>query len=176
MKGIDKVFIWSGNSDLLLALVKNAEDRLNVDRDTRRAMVRVLILVEDSPQYYSSFLPLIYKEIVKQTQAVLGVGLNEEHRLLRMRSRPKIMLAETYEEAMNLCRKYRSYLIGIISDTRIPRNGKLDDKAGADILTFMKQEIPDLPILMLSSESHNRMKAEQIPAIFLDKNSPTLLV
>lgn len=175
LKGIDKVFIWSGNSDLLLALVKNAEDRLNVDRDTRRAMVRVLILIEDSPQYYSSFLPLIYKEIVKQTQAVLGVGLNEEHRLLRMRSRPKIMLAETYEEAMNLCRKYRSYLIGIISDTRIPRNGKLDDQAGADILTFMKQDIPDLPILMLSSESHNRMKAERIPAIFLDKNSPTLL-
>ncbi len=100
LMGIDKVFIWSGNSDLLLALVKNAEDRLNIDRDTQRAMVRVLILVEDSPQYYSTFLPLIYKEIVKQTQAVLGVGLNEEHRLLRMRSRPKIMLAETYEEAM----------------------------------------------------------------------------
>ena len=176
LMGIDKVFIWSGNSDLLLALVKNAEDRLNVDRDTQRAMVRVLILVEDSPQYYSSFLPLIYKEIVKQTQAVLGVGLNEEHRLLRMRSRPKIMLAETYEEAMNLCQKYRSYLIGIISDTRIPRNGKLDDQAGADILTFMKQEIPDLPILMLSSDSHNRMKADSIPAIFLDKNSPNLLV
>ena len=176
LMGIDKVFIWSGNSDLLLALVKNAEDRLNVDRDTQRAMVRVLILVEDSPQYYSSFLPLIYKEIVKQTQAVLGVGLNEEHRLLRMRSRPKIMLAETYEEAMNLCRKYRSYLIGVISDTRIPRNGKLDDQAGADILTFMKQEIPDLPMLLLSSDSHNRMKADRIPAIFLDKNSPNLLV
>ena len=175
LTGIDKVFIWSGNSDLLLALVKNAEDRLNIDRDTRRAMVRVLILVEDSPQYYSSFLPLIYKEIVKQTQAVLGVGLNEEHRLLRMRSRPKIMLAETYEEAMELFRKYRSYLIGIISDTRIPRNGKLDDRAGADILTFMRQEIPDLPILMLSSDSHNRMKADSIPAVFLDKNSPNLL-
>jgi len=176
LKGIDKVFIWSGNSDLLLALVKNAEDRLNVDRDTRRAMVRVLILVEDSPQYYSSFLPLIYKEIVKQTQAVLGVGLNEEHRLLRMRSRPKIMLAETYEEAMNLFQKYRSYLIGIISDTRIPRNEKLDDQAGVDILTFMRQEIPDLPILMLSSDSHNRMKADRIPAVFLDKNSSNLLV
>jgi Pyruvate phosphate dikinase, AMP/ATP-binding domain len=176
LMGIDKVFIWSGNSDILLALVKNAEDRLNIDLDTKRAMVRVLILVEDSPQYYSTFLPLIYKEIVKQTQAVLGVGLNEEHRLLRMRSRPKIMLAETYEEAMNLFQKYRSYLIGIISDTRIPRNGKLDDQAGPDILTFMKQEIPDLPILMLSSDSHNRMKADRIPAIFLDKNSPNLLV
>ena len=176
LMGIDKVFIWSGNSDLLLALVKNAEDRLNIDRDTQRAMVRVLLLVEDSPQYYSSFLPLIYKEIVKQTQAVLGVGLNEEHRLLRMRSRPKIMLAETYEEAMELCQKYRSFLFGILSDTRIPRNGKLDDRAGVDFLTIIKQEIPDLPMLLLSSDSHNRIKADRIPAIFLDKNSPDLLL
>jgi CheY-like chemotaxis protein len=174
--GIDKIFIWSGNSDLLLALVKNAEDRLNIDRDTQRAMVRVLILVEDSPQYYSTFLPLIYKEFVKQTQSVLGVGLNEEHRLLRMRSRPKIMLAETYEEAMSLYEKYRNYLIGVISDTRIIRNGLPDENAGADILTTIKQEIPDLPILLLSSESKNRQKAERIPAVFLDKNSPNLLV
>lgn len=174
--GIDKIFIWSGNSDLLLALVKNAEDRLNIDRDTQQAMVRVLILVEDSPQYYSTFLPLIYKEFVKQTQSVLGVGLNEEHRLLRMRSRPKIMLAETYEEAMYLYQKYRAYLIGVISDTRIPRNGQPDENAGADILTSIKQEIPDLPILLLSSESKNRYKADRIPAIFLDKNSPNLLV
>ncbi|MFO7666822.1 MAG: PEP/pyruvate-binding domain-containing protein [Desulfobacterales bacterium] len=174
--GIDKIFIWSGNSDLLLALVKNAEDCLNIDRDTQLAMVRVLLLVEDSPQYYSTFLPLIYKEVVKQTQSVLGVGLNEEHRLLRMRSRPKIMLAETYEEAMNLYKKYRNYLIGVISDTRIPRNGQPDDNAGLEILASIKQEIPDLPILLLSSESKNRYKAEHISAVFLDKNSPNLLV
>ncbi|MFZ3045617.1 MAG: PEP/pyruvate-binding domain-containing protein [Desulfatirhabdiaceae bacterium] len=173
--GIDKTFIWTGNADLLLALVKNAEDRLNIDRDTQRAMVRVLILVEDSPQYYSTFLPLIYKEFVKQTQAVLGVGLNEEHRLLRMRSRPKIMLAETYEEAMNLYQKYRTYLIGVISDTRIPRNGRQDDNAGVDILNLIKQDIPDLPVLMMSSEPRNRNKADQVPAVFLDKNSPNLL-
>jgi hypothetical protein len=174
--GIDKVFVWSGNADLLLALVKNAEDRLNIDRDTQRAMVRVLLLVEDSPQYYSYFLPLIYREIVQQTQALLGVGLNEEHRLLRMRSRPKIMLAETYEEAIDLSQKYRTFLMGIVSDTRFPRNGKLDDEAGVDFLTMMKRDIPDLPILMLSSDSRNRMKAENIPAVFLDKNSPNLLV
>ncbi|RLB21737.1 MAG: phosphoenolpyruvate synthase/pyruvate phosphate dikinase, partial [Deltaproteobacteria bacterium] len=98
--GVDKIFIWSGNSDLLLALVKNAEDSLNVDYDTQKAMVRVLILVEDSPVYYSSFLPLIYKEIVRQTQEVLQSGLNEEHRLLLMRARPKILLALTYEEGV----------------------------------------------------------------------------
>ncbi len=173
--GIDKIFVWTGNSDLLLALVKNAEDRLNADHDTRRAQVRVLILVEDSPVYYSTFLPLIYKEVVKQTQAVLESGLNEEHRLLTMRARPKILHAEDYEEALDLCRKFKPYLFGIISDVRIPREGDLDPEAGFRLLREMRREIPDLPLLMLSSEPGNREKARQIPAVFLDKNSPNLL-
>ena len=174
-EGIDKIFIWSGNSDLLLAMVKNAEDHLNVDTDTRKAMVRVLLLVEDSPVYYSSFLPLIYKEIVRQTQAVLKVGLNEEHRLLTMRGRPKILLATNYEEAVKLCQKFRDFLFGIISDTRIPKNGKIDDRAGLLLLSQIRKEVPDLPLLLMSSESTNREKADQIPAVFLDKNSRHLL-
>jgi hypothetical protein len=175
ISGIDKVFVWSGNSDLLLALVKNVEDRLNIENDTKKAMVRVLILVEDSPVYYSSFLPLIYKEIVKQTQAVLGSGLNEDHRLLKMRVRPKILLAENYEEAMAYYEKYRDYLFGIISDTRLPRNGKMVDDTGAVLLSQIKRDIPDLPMLLLSSNPDNIEAAKQIPAIFLDKNSPSLL-
>jgi hypothetical protein len=173
--GIDKIFIWSGNSDLLLALVKNAEDRLNVDYDTRRASVRVLILVEDSPVYYSSFLPLIYKEVVRQTQAVLEVGLNEEHRLLTMRARPKILLAMTYEEGMALFDRFRPFVFGIISDARIPRHQKLDNEAGLELLSRIRVEIFDLPLLMMSSEPKNREKAEKIPAVFLDKNSTNLL-
>jgi Pyruvate phosphate dikinase, AMP/ATP-binding domain len=176
--GIDKIFIWSGNSDLLLALVKNAEDRLNVDPDTKKASVRVLILVEDSPVYYSSFLPLIYKEIVRQTQEVIEVGLNEEHRLLTMRARPKILLATTYEEAVELYNRFRPCLLGIIADTRIPRGQKLDNQAGFDLLCDIRDEIPDLPLLLMSSEPHNLEKAERIPptpAVFLDKNSPNLL-
>lgn len=173
--GIDKTFIWSGDSDLLLALVKNAEDFLNVDFDTQRANVRVLILVEDSPLYYSSFLPLIYKEIVKQTQALLQVGLNEEHRLLLMRARPKILLAENYEEAVRLYQRFRPFLFGIISDTRFPKDGKLQDDAGFQLLSQIKREIPDLSVLLMSSESANREKADQIPAVFVDKNSPNLL-
>ncbi|MBU2498677.1 MAG: phosphoenolpyruvate synthase/pyruvate phosphate dikinase, partial [Proteobacteria bacterium] len=173
--GIDKTFIWSGNSDLLLALVKNAEDGLNIDFDTKKAKVRVLILVEDSPLYYSSFLPLIYKEVVKQTQAVLEVGLNEEHRLLTMRARPKILLAENYEEALELYHKYHAYLFGIISDVRIPRRQSLDGEAGVLLLSQIRKEIPDLPLLLMSSESKNREKADKIPAVFLDKNSPRLL-
>jgi len=173
--GIDRIYIWSGNSDLLLAIVKNTEDSLNVEHDTETANVRVLILVEDSPVYYSSFLPLIYKEIVKQTQAVLEVGLNEEHRLLTMRARPKILLAENYEDAMKLCIKFRSFLFGIISDTSIPKNGELVDDAGFLLLSKIKKEIPDLPLLMLSSKPSNKGKADQIQAVFLDKNSPDLL-
>ncbi|MDP2861582.1 MAG: PEP/pyruvate-binding domain-containing protein, partial [Desulfobacterales bacterium] len=173
--GIDRIYIWSGNSDLLLAIVKNAEDILNVEHDTETANVRVLILVEDSPVYYSSFLPLIYKEIVKQTQAVLEVGLNEEHRLLTMRARPKILIAENYEDAMKLYMKFRSFLFGIISDTSIPKNGELVDDAGFLLLSKIKKEIPDLPLLMLSSKPSNKDKADQIQAVFLDKNSPDLL-
>ena len=173
--GIDKVFIWSGNSDLLLALVKNAEDHLNVEADTERAMVRVLILVEDSPVYYSSFLPLIYKEIVRQTQAVLKVGLNEEHRLLTMRARPKILLATNYEEALAFYRKFRNFVFGVISDARLPENHRMEDDVGFRLLSRIHQEVPDVPLLLLSSESENRKMAEQIPADFLDKNSPHLL-
>ncbi|HOO91120.1 MAG TPA: PEP/pyruvate-binding domain-containing protein, partial [Syntrophales bacterium] len=172
--GIDKIFIWSGNSDLLLAIVKSAEDELNVDFDTRKAQVRVMILVEDSPVYYSTFLPLIYKEIVKQTQAVLELGLNEEHRLLTMRARPKILVAENYEKAMELVRKYHDFLFCVISDTRMPKQGKLDAEAGVVLLSQIKKEISDLPLLLMSSEPSNRKKAKKIPAVFLDKNSPDL--
>ncbi len=174
-KGIDKIFIWSGVSDFLLALVKNAEDRLNVDFDTRKASVRVLLLVEDSPLYYSSFLPLIYKEVVRQTQAVLEVGLNEEHRLLTMRARPKILLAVNYEEALELYEKYMPYLFGVMSDSRLPKAQKLDDDAGFSLLSKIRREIPDLPLLLMSSESRNEEKARSIPSVFLDKNSPNLL-
>jgi len=134
-----------------------------------------LILVEDSPVYYSSFLPLIYKEIVTQTQAVLEVGLNEEHRLLTMRARPKILLAENYEEALELYQKYRDFLFGVIADTRIPKEGEIVADAGAHLLSLIRQELPDLPLLLLSAEPENRAKAAQIPAIFLDKNSQNLL-
>src|SRR5512136_108996 len=174
-QGIDKVFIWSGVPDFLLALVKNAEDRLNVDFDTRKANVRVLLLVEDSPLYYSSFLPLIYQEVVRQTQAVLEVGLNEEHRLLTMRARPKILLAVNYEEALELYNRYQPYIFGVMSDSRLPKGQKLEDEAGILLLSRIRKDIPDLPLLLMSSESGNQEKARQIPAVFLDKNSPNLL-
>lgn len=170
--GIDNVYVWAVDPDLLLAIVKNVEDHKNVDRDTKRAWVRVLILVEDSPLYRSHFLPLIYRAVVRQTQAVLDESLNEEHRLLKMRARPKILLAENFEQAMQLYHRFQPYVFGIISDTRFPRQKRLDDRAGLELLRHIRREIPDLPLLLLSSESGNREQAEAIPAVFLDKNDP----
>ncbi|RUM46464.1 MAG: phosphoenolpyruvate synthase/pyruvate phosphate dikinase, partial [Desulfocapsa sp.] len=168
---IDNIYLWCCESDLLLAVIKNFEDHVNVDIDTRRAMVRVIILVEDSPIYRSFFLPLIYREVVRQTQAVLDESLNESHRLLRMRARPKILSAINYEEAMVLYEAYKPYVFGIISDVRFPRKGKMDARAGLHLLENIRREVPDLPMLMLSSEPENRARAEAIPAVFLDKDS-----
>ena len=174
LSSIDKLYVWYGNSDLLLALIKNAEDQMNVAYDTKRAKVRVIILVEDSPIYYSSFLPILYKEIVMQTQAVMEESLNDEHRILRMRARPKILVAENYEEAEKLYRQFKPYLLSVFSDVRFPRKGKMDNHAGFDLLSMIIKETPDIPLLNLSSEEANRKKAEKIPAVFLNKNSPTL--
>ena len=173
-KSIDRVWVWYGNSDLLLALIKNREDQMNVAYDTRRARVRVIIMVEDSPIYYSSLLPLLYKEIVTQTQAVMEESVNDEHRILRMRARPKILLAETFEEALDLYQQYRPYLLSVFSDVRFPRDGQMDDQAGFKLLRRIRQEDPDLPLLNLSSEESNRHQAREIAAMFLNKNSPTL--
>lgn len=172
--GVDQIFIWTGDADLLLAIVKNVEDRINVARDTERAQVRVLILVEDSPLYRSFFLPMIYKEVVHQTQAVLEESLNEEHRLLKMRARPKILVAENMEEALALFERYKPYLFGMISDTRFPCEGELSDDAGYRLLRQVKDRIPDLPVLLLSSESENRAKADRLSTLFVDKNDPAL--
>ena len=171
---IDTIYVWQGNTDLLLAIIKNVEDGMNVEYDTERAKVRVIIMVEDSPFYRSSLLPALYKEIVMQTQAVMEESLNEEHRILRMRARPKILVAENYEEAETLYRKFLPYLIGVISDVRFPKEKKLESEAGFSLLSMIKKESPDIPLLVMSSEEENRPKASRIPAMFLNKNSPSL--
>jgi DNA-binding NarL/FixJ family response regulator len=171
---IDRLYVWSGNADLLLALIKNLEDQMNVAYDTQRALVRVIVIVEDSPIYYSALLPLLYKEIVTQTQAVMEESLNDEHRMVRMRARPKILIAHNYEEAVELYQKYKPYLLSIFSDVEFPKNGKLDDAAGYKLLSMIRKDSPDLPLLNFSSEESNRDRAQKIPAVFFNKNSPSL--
>ncbi len=171
----ERTFVWSGNTDLLLAIIKSTEDQMNVKHDTTIAGIRVIIFVEDSPDYISVILPLLYKELVIQTQAVMEEGLNQEHRLLAMRARPKILMAESYEEALQLFRQFEPNVLGVVSDVRFPRAGKLDGQAGIDLLKMIKKERFDIPLLLISAEPENADKAKNIQALFLDKNSPTLL-
>lgn len=171
----DHHIVWSGDADLLVALVKLTEDSWNVDFDTGKGGIRVIIFVEDSPRYISSMLPILYKELVLQTQKVIEVGLNQEHRLLTMRARPKILLAENFEQALELFQTYEEFVQGVISDVRFPRGGSLDSDAGVDFLREVKEVRKDIPLLMASNESVNKAKAQTIPAFFVDKNSPLLL-
>ncbi len=173
-RGIDKIFLWCCEADLLLAIIKNIEDCFNVDADTRRAMVRVIIYVEDSPTYRSLFLPLIYQEVVRQTQSVLDESLNERHRLLRMRARPKILMAENYEEALELFQCYRPYVFGIISDARFKKGGVVDPQAGVAFLKAVRAEDNDIPLLLFSAEDENRQAARKVQADFISKTSPAM--
>ncbi|PIE64500.1 MAG: phosphoenolpyruvate synthase/pyruvate phosphate dikinase [Desulfobacterales bacterium] len=168
---IDNIFLWCCEDDLLLAIIKNVEDHANVINDTALAMVRVIVYVEDSPEYRSLFLPAIYREVVQQTQSVLDESINERHRLLRMRARPRILMASTYEEAQALYELYEPYVFAIISDARFPRDGKVDPRAGEALLTYIRKKNPNIPLLMLSSEWTNKSRAEQIPAVFISKQS-----
>lgn len=171
---IDRTFVWSGDTDILVALIKSTEDRMNVAADVASAGIRVILLVEDSPAYLSSFLPILYKELVSQTQEVMEGTLNEEHRLLTMRARPKILVAENFEEANSLYEQFEPYVLGIVSDVRFPRNGKMDDNAGVDLLKKVKKQRFDIPMLLSSTDALNARKAADIPAVFVDKNSHSL--
>jgi len=170
----DAIFIWSGNTDILLAMIKGAEDFVNLDHDTKLAGIRIIILVEDSPRYLSAILPSLYKLLLVQTQRVMQEGLNEEHRLLAMRARPKIAFFESYEEAWNFYQKYKSYVLCVISDARIPRKGVLDAGGGIDLLKRVKDNRFDIPCLLYSAESVNAEKARTIDVAFVDKNAPSL--
>ncbi len=172
--GIDRTFVWSGNADILVALIKSVEDWMNVEEDTRSANVRVILLVEDSPYYLSSLLPILYLELVGQTQAVMEGTLNDEHRLVTMRARPKILIAQDYEEALRLYDRFEANVLGVISDVRFFHNGALNENAGIHFLKYIKDKRFDIPLLLTSSEPLNAQKAASIPAVFIDKNSDTL--
>ncbi|MEN8153352.1 MAG: PEP/pyruvate-binding domain-containing protein [Acidobacteriota bacterium] len=171
---IDKVFYWTGDTKILLAIIKFVEDLKNVDNDIKLG-VRIILVIEDSPRYYSLFLPLIYSEIMTQTRSLISEGVNDLHRMLRMRARPKILLAETYEQGKIIYKKYKNNLLGVISDVRFPRKGDIDINAGFKFAKKIKSEIPDLPFLLQSSNPANREIAYNKGLDFLNKYSSNLL-
>lgn len=174
-QAVDKPFFWGGEGSILLAIVKYIEDKINVDFDTRLVGVRVIILIEDSIRFYSSYLPLLYGVIMRQTQALMADGLNLSHKLLRMRARPKILLADSYEEGLELYQKYNQYLLGIISDIKFSKSGHPDVLAGLKLAHKVKKQMPDLPILLQSSNTRYVEEARSENVAFLHKRTPALL-
>lgn len=165
------VFCWLGNTDLLVSIIKLIEDKMNLEHDIKEVGVQMILLVEDSIRFYSSVLPNLYKFVLRQSQEFATEALNEHQRTLRMRGRPKIVLARSYEEAMDLYNKYQNNTLGIISDARYPREGKIDPHAGIRFLTEVRSRDPFIPLILQSAEVSNKEFALSCSAQFIDKNS-----
>ncbi|MDP2172201.1 MAG: PEP/pyruvate-binding domain-containing protein [Candidatus Cloacimonadaceae bacterium] len=173
-KYIDDVFLWNGDTKLFLAMVKNVEDQMNVEFDTANGLVRVILLVEDSIHYYSMFLPSLYSVIMKQTQRLIEEEVSDINKRLRMRIRPKVLLAHDYEEALMLYEKYKNYLLCLISDVRYKINGEVHAQAGIKLIKEIMSKNKDLPIILQSSEDENKEIATELGVNFLNKNSKHL--
>ena len=174
--GIDYVFSWLGNVDLLLAIIKLLEDRMNADNDVLDVGVQMILLVEDSVRFYSSILPHLYRFLLTQSKEFSTEALNEHEQMLRMRGRPKVMLARDYEEAEALYEKYGKNILGVISDVSFKRNGEKDNYAGIKFAKFLREKDPYLPIIVESSEVDNAQYVNEFDGIFIDKNSKKLPV
>jgi len=171
----DRIFIWQGDYRLIVAMIKHVEDKLNVQNDTATVGVQVIILVEDDIAFYSTYLPLLYTQILNQSQRLVSEGVNLTHRFLRLRARPKILLCSTYEEAWSSFEKYEEYVLGVISDIDFLREGEKDPKAGFKFAESVRKRKEDIPILLQSGDAQAAAEAFELGAGFLQKGSPTLL-
>lgn len=174
ISAFDKIFIWQGDFRIIIAIVKYLEDKMNIDHDSRIVGVQNIIFIEDNVKYYSSFLPVIYTEILNQSQRLISEGINLTHRFLRMRARPKILLCTSYEEAWEFYQKYKDLVLGVISDVDFPKNGQQNPTAGLEIAENIKKEHPDIPVLLASNNPEHADAARNIGASFVLKDSSML--
>ena len=175
---IERIFVWNGSTKVFMAMTKYIEDKMNLDPDVKIGDVRVILLAEDSVKYYSRYLPLLYTSIMMQTQEVIKEEshTDEMHKILKMRARPKVILVSSYEEAIEIVDKYKNNLICVISDVSYFRNGKIDDDAGVDLISYVnsKDDRIQIPCLLQSHDASNALRASIIGADFINKNSDTL--
>jgi len=172
---IDLVFAWRGDVRILLGVIKCIEDRRNARHDSDEVGVRTLLLIEDSVRFYSSYMPMLYMEFMQQTQGLMADGIDIRDRLLRMRARPKILLANTFEKAWELYEQFRDTMLAVITDAAFEREGAKDPEAGVEFARRVKTMDPDLPMLLQSSDAEREREAHALDIRFLHKDSPTLL-
>lgn len=172
----DNYFVWTGESKVFFAMVKLLEDQVNVDNDTKKGLTRVILIVEDSAEYYSSYLPILYTLVLEQTRNLIeDVSTDELYKVLKLRARPKILLASNWEDSISIYNKYKDSLLCVISDMRFPKNGELYDTAGFELIQLIKNDLPNLPTVLQSSDSENAKYAFTLKANFINKNSESLL-
>ena len=173
---IDRIFVWNGNSNVFLAMIKYIEDIKNVAFDTKNGNVRVILLVEDSIQYYSRYLPMLYTTVMTQTQALVREdAVDELHKILKMRARPKLLLVSNYEEAVQIINSYRKYILCVISDVKFERDGVDDEDAGIELLKYASEVFKSpVPLLLQSHDIANAARAKSVGADFINKNSESL--
>lgn len=172
---IDRAFLWQGDVRLVPAIVKYVEDRQNVAHDSGVLGVQVILVVEDNVRYYSSFLPMIYSELMHHAHSLVPEGVNLSHKMMRMQAQPKILLCGSYEEAWQHVVDYEENILGVISDIEFPRGGRLAADAGLDFARQIRARQPDVPVMLQSSRADNQPLARSVGASFLVKGSPTLL-
>ena len=177
---IDYVFSWNNSTDLIIAIIKLLEDKMNAEHDVLEMGVRTIMLVEDSVHYYSAYLPILYKLVLRQNNEAVRDALNEEQQFMRKRARPKIMLATCYDEAVELYQKYKTNMLGVISDVGFILH-KGDDRAtevidaGINLCQLIKADNPTLPYLLQSSQESMRAVADELGVGFVRKTSKTLI-
>ena len=171
VKDFDQIFIWHGDFRLLLAIIKHLEDKLNLEHDTNLVGVQSILVVEDDVRFYSSTLPVMYVEVMKQAQRLISEGINLSHRQLRARARPKLILCTSYEEAWEYFEKYHDTVLGIISDIDFPRKDKADPVAGLALTRQVKKRHPEIPIMLQSYSDENKQNAYELGADFVRKNA-----
>lgn len=174
LSAIDYVFCWLGDASLILAIIKLLEDRMNADHDIEQVGVQAIILVENSRRYISSYLPSLYKIILAQSLDFQKEALNEHQRMLKMRGRPKILLALNFEEAVELYERYKYNVLGVISDISYRRNGENDENAGIELCRMVRADDDQVPFLLQSSSLEHKRIAEELGAGFIYKYSKSL--
>lgn len=169
------IFIWQGDYRLIIGIIKQLEDKMNVEHDTKMVGVQSIILIEDNVRFYSSYLPILYTELLNQSQRLISEGINLSHQYLRMRARPKILLCKTYEEAWGYFERYEEYILGIVSDLDFPRGGEPDAHAGLALLRAVRESHQDIPFLLQSTSTEHEEEIHALGGTLLIKESPTLL-
>jgi len=173
---VDNYFVWTGESKVFFAMVNLLEDRVNVDNDTKKGLTGVILLVEDSAEYYSSYLPLLYTLVMEQTRNLIeDVSADELYKVLKLKTRPKILLALNWEDAVTIFNKYENNLLCVISDIRFPKNGQYYDTAGVELIQYIKKRLPKIPTVIQSSDPENARYAYGLKSNFINKNSEGLI-